>query len=82
MFCARRQTDVTNITTTVNLSGSGSGSGGYTGGFHLDQHVVLRCDPFYLLITQKVLLRAMVAPGTRTFVCPPRHRACIIFILI
>ena len=26
------------------------------------------------MITQ-VFLRAMVAPGTRTFMCPPRHRA-------
>ena len=23
----------------------------------------------------EVFLRAMVAPGTRTFMCPPRHRA-------
>ena len=30
-----------------------------------------------LLMTQ-VFLRAMVAPGTRTFMCPPRHRACLL----
>ena len=24
-----------------------------------------------------VFLRAMVAPGTRTFMCPPRHRAML-----
>ena len=38
--------------------------------------IVLRCDQIYLLITQEVFLRAMVAPVTRTFVRPPRHRAC------
>ena len=37
--------------------------------------IVLRCDQFYLLITQEVFLRAMVAPGARTSVCPPGHRA-------
>ena len=43
--------------------------------------IVLRCDQIYLLITQDIFLRAMVAPGTRTFVYPPRHRACpLIFI--
>ena len=29
------------------------------------------------MITQ-VFLRAMVAPGTRTFMCPPRHRAMLL----
>ena len=36
---------------------------------------VLRCDQSYLLITQGVFLRAMVAPGTCTFVRPQRHKA-------
>ena len=30
------------------------------------------------MITQ-VFLRAMVAPGTRTFMCQPRHRAMFFF---
>ena len=36
---------------------------------------LLRCDQIYLLIAQEVFLSAMVVPGTRTFVYPPRHRA-------
>ena len=39
---------------------------------------VPRCDQFYLLITQEVFLCAKVAPGTRTFCVPPRHRACLL----
>ena len=30
-----------------------------------------------LLITQ-IFVRTMVAPGIRTFMCPPRHRACLL----
>ena len=44
-----------------------SGSGLYSGG--LTWSIVLRCDD------HTGIFRAMVAPGTRTFMCPPRHRA-------
>ena len=47
-----------------DLKSHDSGSGLYSGG--LTWSIVLRCD--------HVFLRAMVAPGTRTFMCP-RHRA-------
>ena len=40
--------------------------------------IVLRCGHINLLLIQKVFLRAMIAPGTRTFMCPPRHRACLL----
>ena len=46
-------------------AGSGSGSGSYSGG--LTWSIVLRCGVMITL----VFLRAMVAPGTRTFMCPP-----------
>ena len=44
--------------------------------------LVQRWGQFCLLITQEVFLRGMVAPGTRTFVCPLKCGFCLLLFFL
>ena len=69
---------------TISEMGVGScrgGGGGDCPGGTVGGGGECRDTQFYLLITQKVFfIPAMVAHETRTSVCPPRRRACLLII--